>query len=280
MANDTVKPRPGALKLAISKVGTTQSDLARKVGCSRTTILAVIAGKEVKSDTLKDIADGLNLPISHLLEDTSGSEIIDGPELMVTLEDAVFGTSADIKARRLTTTDDLRKVLLATRRLEWQLLMNDISDEVGEILKAFEQHVVSFNSWENMLKYRSDESLTRLITIDKSQRDMGTHIQILADKGIHLYGARFSYWTRDEDSHGDRFADEYPGWLDYSSVLHAILALSSQSTGAIRVHASIGHPPPPYATDEEPRIKINGRWLGNREEENDPDIRALNFMLS
>lgn len=260
MALNKSTPRPGALKQAISNAGMTQAEFAKKARCSRTTLQKIDRGEPVKAETLDEIAQVLGLPVAHLLGTEEKPEDT-GPDQIVVDEDEIFGTGTWVKIlmRRLKTTEDISNLLRFPGEISWSLNAGDIAKDQETALLSFEESINQFRGKNLTWLGSRGPSLTKLIEDKKAATGIEAQIKDLADNGLYVYGAKYIQWNEDREiySHED---NEYEV-LVYTSKRVSLIAIDITCAQSMRLDVCIGYPPPRHATAENPRIKVDGRWL-------------------
>jgi transcriptional regulator with XRE-family HTH domain len=265
MALDKHTPRPGALKLAISKAGMTQAEFAQKARCSRTTLQKIDRGEPVKAETLNEIAQVLGLPVAHLLGSEEKPEDT-GPDQIVTDEDEVFGNFAKVLLRRLRTTNDVMKLLPYAGDISWLLNACDLSNDQEAALVNFEQRLNQFDEREHWFMSTTGPSLAKLIEDKKAEKGIEEQIKQLADAGLYVYGTKYIVWSKEKEMHQfNPYEFQQDEVQVYTSKRVTMIAFDSDNAKSIRANVYIGHPPPEHATDEKPHIKVDGRWLEKSE---------------
>lgn len=268
MAVNKVKPRAGALLTAIENKALTQQDFAKKVGCSRTTLQDINKGKEIKSDTLRKIADELRIPMEHLLELKEPSEADDAQDQIVMYDFKDFGRDISLRLPRIKSAEDLKKILQHTNTLIWSLNIKDITDEIEEALIEFERRVEELKNKEKYLPFDEGVSLSQLIENRKSQFKIEDYMKNLGNKNIYIYGASYIDWKKEVNYEViDPYGDYPEKVIDYTSTKKGIIILDNQNLAFMRYSTLINAEPPLFTSAGENRIRVDGDWLDDQPKE-------------
>jgi transcriptional regulator with XRE-family HTH domain len=255
MAKIKVRPHPGALSDQLKRQGITQVDANERTGVDRKTLAKIERGEEVKLKTLEQLANGLRVPISFLLDTPSIKQT--DPPVIELIEEAGEWTRALLTLRELDT-DSLSALLQKTNKIEWHLYHLRLVDEKVEGLleqfgQAVEQLHLHFHYPIDLLQEEDTDPFTLNAQLNdlKKRRAVARLMEQLAGHRLSIFGGDYIQWHVKDFGFIGQPGDRY-----YDST--RILALSVEQSGTRSRPISIlpGSEPPKFAPETEPPTQV------------------------
>lgn len=272
MAIEKVKPRVGALKEAMKNKDLTQERLREICGCSRTTIADINKGKEVKFDTMNEIAKALRIPIEHLIEQKNDANEENLSDEFV-VADYDWFRRVSIKLQRIITANDLKQAIGHSKNIRWALQIEDMDEELSASLVNFEQKVTEFKEYEQNSVSFEGNSLAKLVDKRKSHLQIQNDIALLVEKNVFIYGTNYLEWRQSESYEYSDPYGEGPSHkvVDYVSERNALIIINNQNKISTRHELLLDPPPPQQRKEDDPIIRVDGRELKEQREQSEID---------